>query len=292
MSIKKYHSVTTSDPRGDQVSVMRGRGGAGWEADPALSAGGSDASGAPAADRAGIGRVAESLELFATIWAVRYDSGDAEHRSATGQLRRQLRAFVPCRVRFHADHSGIHRGWVRARLAGRDAAALPVARDGGRVRGGALLPLQGFKAGGGRLNTHSRLALRGAAFAIALAAPVVATVWYWLERAHAFSFLYVVGVGVVGFASIALTVTLLTVRPSGVRILLGVASYGARIALVVAAVGVAVYADAWPVLPMLCGLAGVYVVENLLLLKMAPTSVRAGSGARTVGGGVERRTGV
>jgi hypothetical protein len=136
------------------------------------------------------------------------------------------------------------------------------------------------------LNTHSRLALRGAAFAIALAAPVAATVWYWLERAHAFSFLYGVGVGVVGFASIALTVTLLTVRPSGVRILLGVASYGARIALVVAAVGVAVYADAWPVLPMLCGLAGVYVVENLLLLKMAPTSLRA------AGGGAERRTGV
>ena len=68
--------------------------------------------------------------------------------------------------------------------------------------------------------------------------------------------------------------------------MLGVASYGARIVLVVVAVGVAVYADAWPTLPMVCGLAGVYVVENLLLLKMAPTSLRA------AGGGVERRTGV
>jgi hypothetical protein len=142
------------------------------------------------------------------------------------------------------------------------------------------------------LSTHSRLAIRGAVLALALAIPVGGAVWYLLERAHAVSFLYGVGVGVAGFASIALTVTLLTVRPSGVRILLGVASYGARLLLVVAAVGVAVYADAWPVLPMLCGLAGVYVVENLLLLKMAPTSVRAGSAARTVGGGVERRTGV
>ena len=104
------------------------------------------------------------------------------------------------------------------------------------------------------------------------------------------SFLYGVGVGVVGFASIALTVSLLTVRPSGVRILLGVASYGARLVLVVAAVGIAVYVDAWPVLPMLCGLAGVYVVENLLLLKMAPKSARVGNSARPVRGSVERRT--
>ncbi len=142
------------------------------------------------------------------------------------------------------------------------------------------------------MSTHSRLALRGATLAPALAIPVAGAVWHYFDGAHAVSFLYGVGVGVVGFASIALTVTLLTVRPSGVRILLGVASYGARLVLVVAAVGVAVYADAWPVLPMLCGLAGVYVVENLLLLKMAPKTFRAGSAARTVGGGVERRTGV
>ena len=142
------------------------------------------------------------------------------------------------------------------------------------------------------MSTHSRLALRGAVLALMIAVPVGGAVWYYLERAHAVSFLYGVGVGVAGFASIALTVTLLTVRPSGVRILLGVASYGARLLVVVAAVGVAVYADAWPVLPMLCGLGGVYVVENLLLLKMAPTSVPVGNAAGTVGGGVERRTGV
>lgn len=140
------------------------------------------------------------------------------------------------------------------------------------------------------MSTHSRLALKGAALALALALPVGGAGWYYFERAHAVSFLYGVGVGVVGFASIALTVSLLTVRPSGARIMLGVATYGARLVLVVAAVGVAVYLDAWPVLPMLCGLAGVYVVENVLLLKMAPKSVRAGNPARPVGGGVERRT--
>ncbi|CAA9483859.1 MAG: hypothetical protein AVDCRST_MAG02-4851 [uncultured Rubrobacteraceae bacterium] len=140
------------------------------------------------------------------------------------------------------------------------------------------------------MSTHSRLALKGAALALALAIPVAGAVWYYFERAHTVSFLYGVGVGVAGFASIALTVSLLTVRPSGVRILLGVASYGGRLVLVVAAVGVAVYLDAWPVLPMLCGLAGVYVVENLLLLKMAPRTMRADSSARPVRGGLERRT--
>ena len=140
------------------------------------------------------------------------------------------------------------------------------------------------------MSTHSRLALKGAVLALALALPVGAAVWYYFERAHAVSFLYGVGVGVTGFGSIALTVSLLTVRPSGVRILLGVASYGARLVFVVAAVGVAVYLNAWPVVPMLCGLAGVYVVENVLLLIMAPKSARAGSSARPMRGSVERRT--
>ena len=140
------------------------------------------------------------------------------------------------------------------------------------------------------MSIHSRLALTGAALALALALPVGGAVWYYFGQAQTVSFLYGVGVGVVGFASIALTVSLLTVRPSGVRILLGVASYGARLVLVVAAVGVAVYLDAWPVLPMLCGLAGVYVVENVLLLKMAPTSIRTGDASGPAHGPIERRT--
>ncbi len=140
------------------------------------------------------------------------------------------------------------------------------------------------------MSTHTRLALKGAVLALVLALPVGGAVWYFFERAYAGSFLYGVGVGVVGFASIALTVSLLTVRPSGVRIMLGVASYSARFVLVVAAVGGAVYLDAWPVLPMLCGVTGVYVVENVLLLKMAPKSVRAGNSARPVRGRLERRT--
>lgn len=140
------------------------------------------------------------------------------------------------------------------------------------------------------MSTHSRLALRGAVLALALALPVGGAVWYSFGRAHAVSLLYGVGVGVVGFASIALTVTLLTVRPSGVRILLGVASYGGRLAFALVAVGVPVYLGSWPVLPMLCGLVGVYVVENVSLLKMAPRSIPVRAPGSSVRGGVERRT--
>ncbi len=141
------------------------------------------------------------------------------------------------------------------------------------------------------MNTHSRLALRGAALAMLLALPVFLAVWYSFGRAEAFAFVYGVGVGVLGFASIALTVTLLTVRPSGVRIMLGVASYGGRLVFALVAVGVPVYLGSWPVLPMLGGLVGVYVVENLSLLKMAPKTMPArgalGASARGV---AERRT--
>lgn len=140
------------------------------------------------------------------------------------------------------------------------------------------------------MSTHTRLALTGATIATALSVLVGGIVWYYFDPAHAVSLLYGAGVGVVGFASIAITVSLLTVRPTGLRVLFGFASYGARLVFVVAAVGVGVYLDVWPALPMVCGLAGVYVVENLLLLKMAPKTVRVASSTRPVGGGVERRT--
>ena len=140
------------------------------------------------------------------------------------------------------------------------------------------------------MSTHSRLALRGAALALLLALPVGAAVWYYFGRAETLSFVYGVGVGILGFASIALTVSRLTVRPSGLRILLGVASYGGRLAFALVAVGVPVYLGSWPVLPMLGGLVGVYVVENVSLLKMAPRSMPVRVSGPSVRGGAERRT--
>jgi hypothetical protein len=140
------------------------------------------------------------------------------------------------------------------------------------------------------LSTHSRLALRGAALASLLTLPVGVAVWYYFGRAETVAFVYGVGVGTLGFASIALTVSLLTVRPSAVRIMLGLASYGGRLVFALIAVGVPVYLGSWPVLPMLCGLVGVYVVENVSLLKMAPRTVPVGGPGGSVRGGPERRT--
>ncbi len=140
------------------------------------------------------------------------------------------------------------------------------------------------------MSTHSRLALRGAALASMLALPAGLAVWYYSGRAETVAFVYGVGVGTLGFASIALTVSLLTVRPSAVRIMLGLASYGGRLVLVLIAVGLPVYLGSWPVLPMLGGLVGVYVVENVSLLKMAPRSIPARAPGSSVRGGVERRT--
>lgn len=139
------------------------------------------------------------------------------------------------------------------------------------------------------MNTHSRLALKGAAVMVALALPVGAMIGYYTDRAHAVAFLYGVGVGVASFASIALTVSLLLVRPSGLRILLGTAVYAGRLLFAAVAVGLPIYLNLWPVLPLLCGFAGVYVAENVLLLAMAPktTGHAAVSSAR---GGVERRS--
>ncbi|CAA9483870.1 MAG: hypothetical protein AVDCRST_MAG02-4852, partial [uncultured Rubrobacteraceae bacterium] len=79
------------------------------------------------------------------------DSRDAERRFSTGRLRWQLRPFLPCWVRLHVHHSDLYVGRVRARLVGRDAAALPASRYVGRFRGFALLPVHGPEAGGGRL---------------------------------------------------------------------------------------------------------------------------------------------
>ena len=140
------------------------------------------------------------------------------------------------------------------------------------------------------MSTHSRLALRGAALASLLSLPVGGAIWYYFGRTETVAFVYGAGVGILGFASIALTVSLLTVRPSGVRIMLGLASYGGRLVFVLIAVGVPVYLGSWPVLPMLCGLVGVYVVENVWLLKMAPKTAPVRASGRSVRGGAERRT--
>lgn len=104
------------------------------------------------------------------------------------------------------------------------------------------------------------------------------------------AFLYGAGVGIVSFTSIAITAALLGGRFTGERILLGLAVYVGRLLFAATAIGVPIYFGTLPTLAMVCGFAGVYIMENIAILVAAPRSVS--SAARHAGGGTERRTGV
>ncbi len=123
------------------------------------------------------------------------------------------------------------------------------------------------------MSAHWSLAVRGTVLTLVLALLAGVAFGYYLGGVHAGAFLYGVGVGVLSFASIALTVSLLTVRPTASRVLLGAASYVGRLVFAAAAIGVPAFLDLWPALPMLGGFAGVYVIENVVLLLLASNAV-------------------
>lgn len=116
------------------------------------------------------------------------------------------------------------------------------------------------------MSPHWALAVRGAAttLAVALLAGGVAAIYLGVEDALAL--LYGVGVGLVVFLAIAASVSLITVRPSGGRVLIGAGLYLGRLAFAAAAIGVPAYLGSLPMLPMVSGFAGVYIVENVALL--------------------------
>lgn len=120
---------------------------------------------------------------------------------------------------------------------------------------------------------HWRVAARGAVLTLALAVAVGLAFGYYLGWDWVLAFLYGVGVGLVCFASIALTVSLLTVRPSGLRAMLGATSYAGRLAFGALAVVVPIYLGVWPALPVVVGVIGVYMVENVVLLLLAPKTL-------------------
>jgi hypothetical protein len=129
------------------------------------------------------------------------------------------------------------------------------------------------------VSVHWRMAIRGAVLTLVLAAAVGAAFGLYLGWEWVGAFLYGVGVGVVSFASIALTVSLLTVRPSALRVMLGASSYVGRLLFGAVAVIVPIYAGLWPALPVVAGFVGVYVVENVVLLLLAPKSAGHRNGA-------------
>src|SRR5918995_1418096 len=74
------------------------------------------------------------LTLIATIWPVRYSSGDARHQISTERRGRQLCAFRRSWSYSHLDLRPAHRGWFFPGQAGWYASFVPPGRFGGGLR--------------------------------------------------------------------------------------------------------------------------------------------------------------
>jgi hypothetical protein len=143
------------------------------------------------------------------------------------------------------------------------------------------------------MSAHWRLALRYVAWVSVGAALIGAVVWFLFGAAHAGAVLYGVGAGIVSFVSTALTVSLLTGGSKAAGMMIGTASFAARLGFAAGALGVPAYLDLWPVVAMLAGFVGVYLAENVVLLPGVLLG-RAGAGrdvGRAVRERVERRVG-
>ena len=123
---------------------------------------------------------------------------------------------------------------------------------------------------------HWRLAFRCAGWIFALMVPVAGLLFYFYGVAHAEAFAYGVGIGLVSLLSTALTVSLLWGPSMSVGMMVGAFSFVARCGLAAGALGIPAYLGLWPVLPMLGGFAGVYLVENILLMPGAIRISHAG----------------
>jgi hypothetical protein len=113
------------------------------------------------------------------------------------------------------------------------------------------------------------MALGGAVAMAVVALPAASGVAYYLGSSAAWSFLYGVFVGVAMFSSIAFAVTMVFGPTTEAKRLVGAGIYAGRLVFAAAAVIVPITLGLWPVVPMLCGFVGVYVVENVALLLAA-----------------------
>lgn len=113
------------------------------------------------------------------------------------------------------------------------------------------------------------LAKRGAALVVVLALPAAAAMAYYLGAAHALSFLYGVAVGLAAFASIAWAVALILGQNSPSSMAMGAGIYVGRLLFAAVAIVTPILLGLWPVLPMVGGFVGVYVIENVVLLEGA-----------------------
>ena len=142
------------------------------------------------------------------------------------------------------------------------------------------------------MSTHWRLAAGGATATVLISLLLAGVVWYYFGGVYAGAYVYGAGIGVVCFTSIAVTAALLGGRLSGDRIVLGLLVYVGRLVFAAVGLGLPMYLADWPTLAMIGGFAGVYVVENVVLLVGAPRTVGGTTAVGSAGEGVERRTGV
>ena len=113
------------------------------------------------------------------------------------------------------------------------------------------------------MSDHWRLALRYAVWILAGAVVISGLLLLFYGVGHAWSFFYGAGMAVVSFVSTAATISLFAGRSVAAGVMIGAGSFVARLAFAAAVLGIPAYLGLWPVVPMLAGFAGVYVVENV-----------------------------
>lgn len=140
------------------------------------------------------------------------------------------------------------------------------------------------------MSPHWRLALVYAACVVAFSVPAGAAMLYFYGAAYATALLYGIAVGLISFVSTALTASLLTGRTTAKGMVIGGASFGARLGFAAVALGVPTYLELWPVVTMMAAFVSVYVAENILLV---PVLLGRGNPKdrieRAVNRGIERR---
>jgi len=112
------------------------------------------------------------------------------------------------------------------------------------------------------MSDHWRLALRYAAWLLGAAVLISVALLFFYGADHAWSFFYGAAAAVLSFVSTALTISLFAGRSMAAGLMIGAGSFVLRLAFAAAVLGIPAYLGLWPVVPMLLGFVGVYVVEN------------------------------
>ena len=141
------------------------------------------------------------------------------------------------------------------------------------------------------MSPHWRLALVYAVSLIILSVLLGLFVFLVYGGAYSVALLYGAFVGMLSFVSTAFTVSLLTGCSTPVGMLVGGASFAARLGFAAVALGIPAYLDLWPAVVMLAGFVSVYLAENVLLVPVLLGKRHASIlGAQPAGERIERRT--